>query len=525
MSGDRGELVSLEDAHAHTYLSDAFDWVRDLAAKGARSAADTVDDWTIELDKLNFNGSDALKSYLREQGNWVSDLFAEILSLVELINPLTIGKQIAIWILEDFRDVLRALALLVDSKDDTAEETKGALVELGMAAAALCIPYVGRAGKVIYRMLPKFANMRFAVAALETGEGAAMLRFLGTGDTLGYLKGLNFPSYAGKINSLLRQIFDKIGAAVGRYLPKMSKVISEWYAKISGWVTGALKQVQTWVAAAVAKLQHVVYNAATNITNPKVLDKIPDKLLDWMYAQINGNLCESCVDNYFINFMGYSRLFPAPNTSKRDTSAFFGSDQGIDGLFEKEPSVVTGGTLLPPHYNGIPNSLGWILDELDVEIPGEQIAKAAISRSIKPFGDIDSDFNPVTGKPATFPRFVVMEAKFGYHVKSGNKLQDIEWKNKLGTTTTGVKQMSRTWIDQRLRTTVFPPDPTTGRVPQKLSDIQKIGYLRWLYGCQPANAKNSKKARARGGRRMQGLAFFPPYALRGYDIDKMKWNV
>ncbi|MNL24731.1 hypothetical protein D3C87_1461790 [compost metagenome] len=84
--------------------------------------------------------------------------------------------------------------------------------------------------------------------------------------------------------------------------------------------------------------------------------------------------------------------------------------------------------------------------------------------------------------------------------------------------------MSRNWINSRLQSTVFPPDPVTGQPPAKLKSVI-AQYLRWLYGCQPANAKNKKVAQSRGGRRMKGLAFFPPYALRGYDIDKMNWKV
>ena len=125
---DRGELVDLQHPDAQTFLGDALNWMRDFAAKGALEGANALDDWVSELDKLNLPVG-GLKEYLQQQDNWVAKLFAEVLAVVEVVNPLTVGKQIAIWILEDFRDLLRALATLIDAKDDTAEETQ----EIGRA--------------------------------------------------------------------------------------------------------------------------------------------------------------------------------------------------------------------------------------------------------------------------------------------------------------------------------------------------------------------------------------------------------
>jgi hypothetical protein len=48
---------------------------------------------------------------------------------------------------------------------------------------------------------------------------------------------------------------------------------------------------------------------------------MPDQLLDWVAQQINGNLCESCVDNYLVSWMQYRRSYPAAGSSKRDTSS------------------------------------------------------------------------------------------------------------------------------------------------------------------------------------------------------------
>ena len=250
--------------------------------------------------------------------------------------------------------------------------------------------------------------------------------------------------------------------------------------------------------------------------------KMPDQLLDWVAQQINGNLCESCVDNYLINFMQYDRLYPAPKSSKRDTSSFFGPDQGLDGVYEKDAKTLTT-PAFPANYSGIPLSFGDVLDELGFEVVGETIPKV-ITQNIKPFGKIPTDFSPVKHRPPRYPRFVVMEAKFGFHAKQQSELKDDEWEKKLGTLSGGERQMERTrWIDPRL-TDAFPPIGSTTN--PKLKEIQSATYARWLYGCQPHKAENSKRARARKGKRATGLAFLPPYGLRGFDIDTMPgWKI
>lgn len=515
MSGDRGTLVSLRDDDTWTFLNDAFGWVRDIAAKGIRSVADTTDDWASELDKLSFAATNTLQDYLKEQDSWIANLFAELLSIVEMLNPLTIGKEIAMWILEDFRDILRALAMLIDTEEDTAEETQAALVDLGIAAAALCIPYIGRAGKVIYRMLPNFANVRLFTAALDTKPGAAMLRYISSGDVISYLKRIDFPSYTNEIRLFLQQVLQTFSTHLSRFAPGITSTITRWSARIAHSLMTIMRTIQQWLSAAIAQMQRVIFYAASNATNPRVLDKIPDQVLDWVHSQINGNMAESCVDNYFMNYMGYDRLYPI--NPKRDTSVFFGPDQGIDGFYETTNSSPTGTfRVLPEHYNGIPKSLGWVLDELEIEIPGESIAKAAITQQIKPFGNIRAEFKSLPAKPRTLPRFVIMEAKFGYHAKRQEYLTDAEWRGKLGNTADG-SQMSKTWIDSRLQRDIL-----LALSNQKRRELGAIGYKRWLYGCQPVNAENSKRAQARGGKRLQGLAFFPPYALKGFDLDKLR---
>jgi hypothetical protein len=286
---------------------------------------------------------------------------------------------------------------------------------------------------------------------------------------------------------------------------------------LQGWITKIVAKVQSWINAAIAKFQKLLYDGASNITNNKWVDKMPDQLLDWVAQQINGNLCESCVDNYLVNFMEYERLYPTKNGSKRDNSSFFGPDQGIDGLFEKPPTALASPGF-PADYSGIPLSLGHVLDELDLEIEGFKVPKM-IDRAIKPFGSIPADFSPTSKKPPIYPRFVVMEAKWGYHASTGKKLGDKEWEGRLGTTTTGQRQMGRAWIFDRLNDVVPIGTP-------KRSEINASGYGRWLYGCQPHSSGNNKQARSRGGKRVVGLAFFPPYALRGFDIDAMPgWRV
>jgi hypothetical protein len=510
-TADRGELVDLKHSDTQKYVADAFNWLRDLTAKGARAGADSMDEWAKQLDQLEFTAG-GLKDYLREQDNWVANLFGEVLALIELLNPLTVGKQVAIWILEDFRDLLRAIATLIDTQEETSEETQDALAELALAAAALAVPYVGRAGKIVARVFKGLNNIE---------EGLAMLRHLGRGDVLKYLRNLDLPKYAGKVMELLGKIIGKVGDALGRWLPKVKKVLAEWTAKLAGWIKSVLGKIQAWLNQAIAAIQKKIYEVASNLTNNRIVDKLPDQLLDWVAGQINGNLCESCVDNYFVNYMEYERLFPAPNAAQRDRSSFFGPDQGIDGVFEKPAtSLKTPG--FQAHYSGIPNSLGHVLDELNIEIKGEDIPKA-ITRQIKPFGNIPADFNPTTKKPPAYPRFVVMEAKFGYHAKRGEKLRNDEWEGKLGTTASGQRQMGAKWIETRLDT-VFPLG-TDGTAHPKRREITRARYARWLYGCQPHKASNSKQAQARGGKRVVGLAFFPPYALRGFDIDAMGWKI
>jgi hypothetical protein len=508
---DRGTLVGLQDNNTQAFLTDSLGWLRDLAAKYARNGATSIDGWSQELDKLN-TPLGGLSEYLKQKDNWIADLFAAVLGVIEQINPLTVGKQIAIWILEDFRDVLRALATLIDTKDDTADETQDALVEIALAAAALGVPYVGRAGKVLMRMFK-------GTASLE--HGVAMLRHIDAGNVVKYLQKLNLSSHAGKIMDVIKRIMGKVGEFIGKYAPKIKSTLDAFVAKVSGWITRVLAKIQLWINAAIAKLQKLLYDGASNLANNKWIDKMPDQLLDWVSAQINGNLCESCVDNYLVNFMEYERLYPKPDSNQRDKSSFFGPDKGIDGLFEK-PATAVASPGFPADYSGIPLSLGHVLDELNIEIEGFKVPKA-IDRAIKPFGNIPADFNPTAKKPPKYPRFVVMEAKFGYHAKAGKKLNDKEWEGKLGVTTSGGRQMSKTWIEARLRD-VLPPGPD-GTPNAKRDEIRRALYSRWLYGCQPHKASNSKQARARGGKRTIGLAFFPPYALRGYDIDAMRWSV
>lgn len=510
VTADRGELVDLQHQDTQAYLADAFDWLRDLAARGARAGAETLDDWSKEFAALDVSAG-GLQDYLREQDNWVAKLFAEILSVVELVNPLSAGKQIAIWILEDFRDLLRALATLVDTEEDTAQETQDALVELALAGAALGIPYVGRAGKIITRVYRGFDKLE---------DGLAMLRHIGKGNVVEYLQKLNLPQYADKIVALIRKILAKVGEALGRWLPKVKTTLEQWAAKIGNWIGKILAKVQKWINDALAAIQKKLYDAASNLSNAKVLDKLPDQLLDWVAAQINGNLCESCVDNYFVNFMAYERLHPAPGSSKRDTSSFFAPDTGIDGLFEKPAQALSSPTF-PANYSGIPLSLGHVLEELHIEIEDVEVPKV-LERGIKPFGNIPADFNPSAKKPPLYPRFVVMEAKFGFHATSGTALKDVEWERRLGVTSTGQRQMGRLWIRSRLND-IYPP--VNGAPAPKDQQIRIAGHARWLYGCQPHKAENHKRARPRGGKRMVGLAFFPPYALRGYDIDGMGWKV
>jgi hypothetical protein len=125
-----------------------------------------------------------------------------------------------------------------------------------------------------------------------------------------------------------------------------------------------------------------------------------------------------------------------------------------------------------------------------------------------PFGAIRATFNP--GRPNARARFVVMEAKFGYHGKTQKALTDNEFKNRLDKKT---KQMSKQWIEYRLEKSL----------EERCMEIRR-SYARWLYGAQPVRAANSKRTRSRSGKLM-GLAYFPPYALRGFDIDRMNWNV
>jgi hypothetical protein len=116
-----------------------------------------------------------------------------------------------------------------------------------------------------------------------------------------------------------------------------------------------------------------------------------------------------------------------------------------------------------------------------------------------------------------------MEAKFGYHAKRNDKLKNDEWEGKLGTTSSGQRQMGLKWIEKRLYD-IFPVKSDGANDP-KYDEIHRRGYARWLYGCQPHKASNNRKAQARGGKRVIGLAFLPPYALRGFDIDAMGWRL
>ena len=507
-TADRGELVGLQDPDSQTFLGDALDWLRDLTAKSAREGAETLEDWSEDLDKLQLP-TGGLQAYLRQKDNWIAELFADVLAIVEVVNPLTVGKQIAIWVLEDFRDLLRALATLIDSHVESDEVTQDALVEVALAGAELAVPYVGRAGKIIARIFK---------GATKLEDGLAMLRHIDAGDVVKYLQQLNLPQHLGKITGLLEKVIGKIGDKLGKWLPMVKQVLSDWVAKLKGWIGRILARIQSWLNQAMASIQKKIYDAYSNLSNSKLLDKMPDQLLDWVAQQINGNLCESCVDNYLVNFMQYQRLHPAPASSKRDTSSFFRPDQGIDGVFEKPPTALVGPGF-PATYNGIPLSFGTVLDELGFEVEGETIPRL-INNSVRPFGSIPTDFSPVTKKPPRYPQFVVMEAKFGFHAKAGTKLGDNEWERKLGQSSSG-RQMSTPWITAGLDNAF--PRASDGTPNPKRREISRARFARWLYGCQPHRAENHKSARARGGKRVVGTAFLPPYALRGFDMDAMSW--
>ncbi|WP_078120441.1 hypothetical protein [Thiosocius teredinicola] len=512
---DRGTLVSLEDDNAMYFLEDSFDWIRDLAAKGAREGAETLDEFAkgfaaLELDPVN----GGLADYLEKQDSWLANLFADILRLISSINPLTMGKQIAVWYLEDFRDLFAALATLVDTEDDTNEETQQAVAELALAVAAMVIPYIGRAGKIIYRVYARTDDMV---------DGLAMLRHVSPGNSLDYLSNLNLPQYAGKISEMIRKVLNKMGEYLGDWFSSIKRTLTEWGQKLANWITRALKRVQDFLVKAVAAVQDKVYQAATNINNSKIVDKLPDFLLDWVANQINGNLCESCVDNFLVNYADYDRIYPKPGQDKRDNSSFFSPDQGIDGVYEKPASRLSVPVVYPKTYSGLPLSAGMVFDELGIEIEGEVVPKM-ITRAVEPFGDIPAEFSPTSHRPPTYPRFVVMEAKFGYQTNKDKPLTDYQFKKKLKKTQSG-RQMSKKWIEQRL-VDAFP-NQEDGTDNPKHIEIDIEGYARWLYGCQPHKSKNGKYARPRAGkRRMKGAAYFPPYALRGFDIDGMPtWKV
>lgn len=513
---DRGTLVSLEDDNAMYFLEDSFDWIRDLAAKGAREGAETLDEWAEGINALDLHpNSGGLLDYLEEQDSWLANLFADILRLIPTINPLSIGKQIAIWYLEDFRDLFANLATLVDTEDDTSEETQQAVAELSMAVAAMVIPYVGRAGKIVYRVYAGTDNII---------DGLSMLRHIGPGNAIDYLKTLNLPQYAGKIVDLIEKILKKMGEYLGDWFSSIKRTLAEWGRKLGEWIARALKRVQAYLVKAVAAVQDKVYQAATNINNSKIIDKIPDFLLDWVAGQINGNLCESCVDNFLVNYADYDRIHPKPGQDKRDTSSFFSPDQGIDGVYEKPASHLAVPVVYPKTYSGLPLSAGMVFDELGVEIEGEVVPKM-ITRAVEPFGDIPAEFSPTSHRPPAYPRFVVMEAKFSYQTSKDKPLTDSQFKKKLKKTVTGQRQMDPQWIEQRL-VDAFP-NQEDGTSHPKRKEIKRASYARWLYGCQPHKSKNGKYARPRAGkRRMKGTAYFPPYALRGFDIDGMpNWKI
>lgn len=245
---DRGELVDLEHPDTQSYLAESFDWLRDLTAKAAREAAQSTDDWAQALDQLQLSNG-RLADYLREQDNWVANLFGEILAVIETVNPLAAGKQIAIWILEDFRDLLRAVATLIDSKEESAEETQEALVEIALAGAALAVPYVGRAGKIVARIFKGMTKLE---------DGLGMLRYIGKGDVVKYLKELNLPKYAAEVGRLLRKIVEKIGQTLERWLPSVKRTLDVWVGKIVGWIKAILTKIQAWLNAALAKIQKAV---------------------------------------------------------------------------------------------------------------------------------------------------------------------------------------------------------------------------------------------------------------------------
>jgi predicted metal-dependent hydrolase len=504
---DRGTLVSLGDPSAYALMSDSFDWLRDLTAKGIRSVADGTDVLAREIEQI-YMPTRSLSDVLREKDNWVAKLFAEVLSIVELLNPLTIGKQIAVWILEDFRDILRSLAMLVDTNEETEEETQDALLNLGISAAALAIPYVGRAGKVIYRMLPKSSVKAFL--KLDTEAGMNMLRYISQGDVLKYLQKLDFPSYAGKVKSLLKSVLDKLDEFAGKYVPKITNFVKECVKKLGTWIDNTMKRIQDWLVKMIAQIQQAVYKAATNVSNSNILKMVPDPVLEWVANQINGNMAESCVDNYLMNFTGCERLYPKGECD-RDKSVFFSPDQGLDGVYEyTEESALPPFSYLPNSYNGLPNSIGFVLEELELEIEGtskiaQKVLTAAASQKIAPYGKISASFQPI--KPEK-PKFVVMEAKFGYHGGKQKVLSDNEFKNRLDKKT---GQMSTKWIEKRLKE-YFSQEEYT-----RIRDC----YVRWLYGAQPVKPSNGKRTKSKSGKLM-GLAYFPPYALRGFDIGKMK---
>jgi hypothetical protein len=344
------------------------------------------------------------------------------------------------------------------------------------------------------------------------------------------------------ISGFIQKIMDKVARYVGKYMPKVHGFISKWVNKIRGWIKSILGQVQELIDKAIAAFQRKSYEAASNMSNSNLIDKMPDQLLDWVASQINGNLCESCVDNYFVSYLQYTRLFPKKDQSKRDKSAFFGPEQGIDGIFElpNGPTPAMPGNF-PTSYSGMPLSLGSVLEELNLELPGaqtvEEIAKAITAKGTVPAvfkdkpGAAPSGSGPGkagsvvqhTDRPKVLPRFVVMEAKWGFHGGTKTELRDEEWKGRLKQTSGGGMQMSRKWIEDRLDN-IYPEKD--GEPHPKRSEIKRVRYARWLYGCQPHKHSSGKGARPKGGKvRKVQVAFFPPYALKGFDIDTVGWKI
>ncbi|MEM5314461.1 hypothetical protein [Paraburkholderia sp. JHI869] len=249
-----------------------------------------------------------------------------------------------------------------------------------------------------------------------------------------------------------------VGIALLTYSPSLNDGEDEALKKIREQQQAYARQKKLAIPAPQVKIT-VVVNTVNNECKPQT-----------EVNKQNGAKCEN--DGYVLmeKSLGYMRLVDPPK------------GRGLDGLFEKQGDM------------SAPNPMPNIVSEPP---PGGKLV--FIPETSRPPKPQYKALNPEATSPATYPLFVVFEAK---HISKGFDPSDTdgikkEAKRRLGETKCDGTQMSEPWserrIPQALRRNVKSGAMTSDERDRKGNEIEEAGYARWMFICLPGPAGSDSK--------------------------------